>query len=225
MMGFKDPSVTCLRQALTVLQRGLARAGTSLLLYRLHEPSPQRAELNPTRPMGFALVREEFPLMVVLSIIYPCNFGCPNCPYTDGNSEIRKFYHDREGDLMPEKLWNKIATEAGPHAAWLRCTGGGEPMLHPRMTDMIEFAKVRGARVWLNTNGTCFGPSPIGRKKLERIVAAGIDLIEFSMDAGDAETYTVVRPPRAGRNRSATRSNVGTSKSPMSAPPSISAKS
>ncbi len=26
---------------------------------------------------------EEFPLMVVLSIIYPCNFGCPNCPYTD----------------------------------------------------------------------------------------------------------------------------------------------
>jgi hypothetical protein len=36
---------------------------------------------------------EEFPLMVVISIIYPCNFGCPNCSYTDGNSEIRKFYH------------------------------------------------------------------------------------------------------------------------------------
>ena len=35
---------------------------------------------------------EEFPMMVVLSIIYPCNFGCPICPYTDGNSEIRKFY-------------------------------------------------------------------------------------------------------------------------------------
>ena len=38
--------------------------------------------------------------MVVISIIYPCNFGCPNCPYTDGNSEIRRFYRERKGDLF-----------------------------------------------------------------------------------------------------------------------------
>ncbi len=38
---------------------------------------------------------EEFPLMIVMSIIYPCNFGCPMCPYTDGNSEIRQFYAER----------------------------------------------------------------------------------------------------------------------------------
>ena len=23
-------------------------------------------------------------------IVYPCNFGCPNCPYTDENSDLRK---------------------------------------------------------------------------------------------------------------------------------------
>ena len=46
---------------------------------------------------------EEFPLMVVIAVIYPCNFGCPMCPYTDGNSEIRKFYHQRDGDLIPVK--------------------------------------------------------------------------------------------------------------------------
>jgi len=136
--------------------------------------------------------------MIILSIIYPCNLGCPNCPYTDGNSEIRKFYHDRNGDLMPEPLWNKIAEEAGPHGSWLRCTGGGEPMLHHRMVEMIEFAKGKGARVWMNTNGTMFGPSPNLRRKLERLIVAGIDLIEFSMDAGDAEIYKVVRPPRGG---------------------------
>ena len=65
--------------------------------------------------------------MVVMSIIYPCNFGCPNCPYTDGNSEIRTFYRERNGDLFSVPLWQKIATEAGPYQAWLRCTGGGEP--------------------------------------------------------------------------------------------------
>lgn len=141
---------------------------------------------------------QEFPWMIVLSIIYPCNFGCPNCPYTDGNSEIRRFYRERNGELFPVKLWQSIAAEAGPHQAWLRCTGGGEPMLHPHMVDMIEFAKERGARVWLNTNGSMFGPLPAHRRKLERVISAGIDLIEFSMDAGDAETYAKVRPPRGG---------------------------
>ena len=84
---------------------------------------------------------EEFPLMVVLSMIYPCNFGCPNCPYTDANSEIRRFYRERDGDLFKESLWNRIAVECGRYDAWMRCTGGGEPMLHPRMVEMIEFAK------------------------------------------------------------------------------------
>src|SRR5688500_4709736 len=113
---------------------------------------------------------EEFPLMLVLSIIYPCNFGCPNCPYTDGNSAIRSFYRARNGELFPQELWNKIAAEAGPYGSWLRCTGGGEPMLHPHMTDMVEFAKAHGARVWMNTNGSCFGPSERQRTKLERLI-------------------------------------------------------
>lgn len=153
-------------------------------------------------PTGFSRRgAEEFPLMLVLSIIYPCNFGCPNCPYTDGNSEIRTFYRERNGELFPRELWNKIATEAGPYGSWLRCTGGGEPMLHPHMAEMVEFAKEQGARVWMNTNGSCFGPHERQRKKLERLMAAGIDLIEFSMDAGEAQTYAVVRPPRGGAPR------------------------
>jgi MoaA/NifB/PqqE/SkfB family radical SAM enzyme len=95
-------------------------------------------------------------------------------------------------------LWNKIADEAGPYGAWLRCTGGGEPMLHPQMVEMVERAKARGARIWMNTNGSMFGPLPKHREKLERMIRAGIDLIEFSMDAGDADTYAVVRPPHRG---------------------------
>ena len=154
---------------------------------------------------GLRTGAEVFPLMVVISIIYPCNYGCPMCPYTDGNSELRRFYHEHDGDLLPVELWNKIAAEAGPHGAWLRCTGGGEPMLHPHLVDMIEYAKARGARVWLNTNGSMFGPIPRLRAKLERVIKAGIDLIEFSMDAGDADTYAVVRPPHGAPPRDAER--------------------
>jgi MoaA/NifB/PqqE/SkfB family radical SAM enzyme len=145
---------------------------------------------------------EEFPLMVVMSIIYPCNFGCPMCPYTDGNSEIRQFYGERDGDLFPVKLWESIARECGPYNSWMRCTGGGEPMLHPHMVEMIEYAKERGARVWMNTNGSMFGPTAPRREKLERLIKAHIDLIEFSMDAGDPQLYAQLRPPRGGMTKS-----------------------
>lgn len=153
---------------------------------------------NQPERRGLRQGAEEFPLMIVISILYPCNFGCPSCPYTDGNSEIRRFYRERDGDYLPEELWQRIATEAGPYGAWLRCTGGGEPMMHPKMAEMVDFAKDRGARIWMNTNGSMFGPAPRGRSKLERIIAAGTDLIEFSMDAGDAETYALARPPKKG---------------------------
>jgi len=150
----------------------------------------------------FASLRKSakrYPMMIVLATVYPCNFGCPNCPYSEGNSDLRVAYKAEGGDYLPEQLWNKIADEAGPHGTWLRCTGGGEPMMHPQMTSMISYAKSKGCRIWLNTNGSLFGPNAVGRKKLEALINAGVDIIEFSMDAGDAETYQKVRPPLKGK--------------------------
>ena len=142
---------------------------------------------------------EEFPLQVIISVIYPCNLGCPFCPYTDGNSEIRKFYHEKGGDLIPPSLFKKIADEAAPYQSFLRCTGGGEPLLHPEMVNLIEYTKQAGARIWLNTNGTLLGPHTEKTKRnLERLIECETDLIEFSVDAGDSETYNRVRPPRRG---------------------------
>lgn len=140
----------------------------------------------------------KFPLQIIFSIIYPCNFGCPNCPYTDENSDIRKFYRANKADFFPQELWNKIAKEAGEFGGFMRCTGGGEPMMHPKLTEMIEYAKEQGARVWLNTNGSRFGPDEKGRERLQRVIKAGIDIIEFSMDAGDSEMYAKLRPPISG---------------------------
>src|SRR5262249_56808055 len=90
---------------------------------------------------------EEFPLMVVISIIYPCNFGCPFCPYTDGNSEIRRFYHEHKGDLIPTEPWRKMADQIGPHGAWMRCTGRREPTLHPAIGAMGGYAQKRAAPI------------------------------------------------------------------------------
>ena len=148
---------------------------------------------------------KHYPMMIVISTVYPCNFGCPNCPYSENNSNLREVYKDQGGDYLPQDLWNKIAEESGPYGTWLRCTGGGEPMMHPKMNEMIAHAKELGCRIWLNTNGSLFGPNQSGRQKLHNLIDSEVDLIEFSMDAGDSETYQLVRPPLRGSRLDSTK--------------------
>lgn len=130
---------------------------------------------------------EEFPLMVVVAVAYPCNARCPHCPYTDGNSEIRQRYSDQP--YIDPALFKKISDECGKFGAYVRITGGGEPMMHPNdMVALIEYAKSVGAKVWLNTNGSKMPPA-----KCDRLLACGTDMIEFSVDAGEESVYKIVR--------------------------------
>lgn len=126
----------------------------------------------------------EFPLMCVLSFTYVCNAKCPNCPYT--NSEIRSDYKDRP--FMQEDTFRIIADQCGIYGAWVRISGGGEPMLHPQAVELIEYAKKVGAKVGLITNGSRFT-----EESSRRLLEANVDMIEFSVDAADEKTYDRVR--------------------------------
>ena len=124
-------------------------------------------------------------MMAVLSFVYVCNARCPNCPYT--NSAIRADYKDRP--FMRADTFKIIADQCGKYGAWIRLSGGGEPMLHPQALELIEYAKSKGAKIGLITNGSRF--TEAGTR---RILAAGVDMVEFSVDAADPETYARVRP-------------------------------
>lgn len=61
-------------------------------------------------------------------------------------------------------------------------------MLHPQATELMEYAKRAGAKVGLITNGSLFTED-----SLRRLLEANVDMIEFSVDSGDPQTYTKVR--------------------------------
>jgi radical SAM protein with 4Fe4S-binding SPASM domain len=126
----------------------------------------------------------EFPMMCVISFVYICNAKCPNCPYT--NSEIRADYKDRL--IMNEDTFKIIAEQCGQYGAWVRISGGGEPMLHPKAVELMEYAKSAGAKIGLITNGSLFN-----EENSRRLLSAQVDMIEFSVDACDEETYGKVR--------------------------------
>ncbi len=144
-------------------------------------------EKKPEHTLDSYGIRSEakaFPLMCVLSFTYICNAQCPNCPYT--NSQIREDYKDRP--FMQEDTYKIIADQCGPYKTWIRISGGGEPMLHPKAVELIEYAKKVGAKVGLITNGSRFTV-----ENSIRLLEAQVDMIEFSVDAGDSQTYSVVR--------------------------------
>ncbi len=148
----------------------------------LHSPKPE--PLAADGKYGLRPEASRFPMMLVLSYVYPCNAECPHCPYT--NSNIRDDYKDTPH--MSERIFKLIADEAGPHGAYLRISGGGEPMLHPQASELLVYAKKQGCKIGLITNGSAFT-----EKNSRMLLDAGVDMIEFSVDACDEETYKVVR--------------------------------
>ena len=126
----------------------------------------------------------EFPLMSVLSFSYVCNALCPNCPYT--NSEIRSDYKDAK--YMAPEIFKKIADEVGKHQAWLRISGGGEPMMHPQFLELMEYAKEQGCKLGIITNGSILDDTLI-----DALLAIEVDVLEFSVDASTQADYEIVR--------------------------------
>lgn len=74
----------------------------------------------------------------------------------------------------------------------LHLQGLGEPMMHPRLFDMIALAAGRGVRVSINTNLTLLSP-----RRAELCVTSGLHTLHISIDGATAATYEQIR--RRGR--------------------------
>lgn len=144
----------------------------------------KKEKIHDGKEYGLRAEASEFPMMGVLSFVYPCNALCPHCPYT--NSNIRKEFKD--APYMPEHTFKLIADEFGKYNAMLRISGGGEPMLHPKGTELLVYAKKVGAKIGLITNGSKFD-----EKNSRELLTSNVDTIEFSVDANNEEDYKVVR--------------------------------
>jgi radical SAM protein with 4Fe4S-binding SPASM domain len=82
---------------------------------------------------------------------------------------------------MDPALFTRIADDAATVGVELiRLYAQGEPMLHPNIIDMIVYAKERGLRIHLVTNGTLFDDA-----QSERILNSG-------MDSGDRVIFSVL---------------------------------
>lgn len=137
-------------------------------------------------PSGFDDRLTAFPRYVMYDVNNLCNARCPFCPQTA---------LARADDFAPQQLdWSVFTSTIEevanyPEVELVRFTGDGEPLLHPRISDMIALAKKLGIRKTnLTTNG-----SLLSGRRLDAILEAAPDVIDISLDAFRPETYAKYR--------------------------------
>ncbi len=128
---------------------------------------------------------ERLPLMTVVWVSNICNARCGHCPFN-----LRRELRKREVNaLMPWHIFKKIVDDLSVEKDRLvRITGSGEPFLNSDLMRFVIYAKDKGLRVGLITNGSLLDESAI-----EQLLAVNTDIIEISADAMDRETYAVIR--------------------------------
>ena len=109
-----------------------------------------------------------------------CNLSCVMCPN-------KKFKKDELG-FMDFNLFKKIINEAEGRIYDVNLHHRGESTLHPRLIDMIQYAKERDFAVKLHTNGTT-----LTETIAQELINSRLDLISFSFDGYTASVYEKVR--------------------------------
>ena len=125
----------------------------------------------------------QLPTYVQIEPVGQCNLRCQMCPI--------QFRQDGPPFGPPAFMAFEHFTTLIDQFEELRelhLQGLGEPMMHPRFFDMIEYAVEKGIRVTTNTNLTLLTTA-----RAERCVTSGLHGIHVSIDGASAETYERIR--------------------------------
>jgi MoaA/NifB/PqqE/SkfB family radical SAM enzyme len=90
---------------------------------------------------------------------------------------------------LNEKLVDEVRSHGTGNTQFIRFASNGEPLIHPDIFDMLDYAKRKsGVAITLTTNGTLMNESCI-----EKLISIGVDTIDISIDAFSLETYAKIR--------------------------------
>ncbi|MBP6919668.1 MAG: radical SAM protein [Candidatus Omnitrophica bacterium] len=120
-----------------------------------------------------------FPQHVHIEPTNLCNLRCIHC--------IQEQMKRTRG-LMEWKVYKKVIDEIGPIGCAITLDVQGEPLLHPRIVDMVAYAKKSGCHVSLLTNGT-----RMTRALASDLIHLKLDRVVFSFEGISKTIYEKIR--------------------------------
>lgn len=147
-----------------------------------------REQFGPQPPWIVARNRRQTvvdygPAYIFLEPTNACNLKCPLCPTGTGKAK-------RERGLMSVDLVQKVVGELRHKPAQFGFWLAGEPLLHPRIAEMVRIAAQAGLDPGIHSNGARLTPE-LARELIE----AGLGWISFSFDGDTREDYERLRSP------------------------------
>ena len=121
------------------------------------------------------------PLGLQLEPTVRCQLTCPQCPRTTAVGG------PTESD-MPWDDYARLMGEIGPSLGVVAFWQWGEPLLHPRIADMIRLAHGYGCLTLLSTNGQVGPDYAVGK-----LLDSGLDMLIISLDGTTQGTYEQFR--------------------------------
>jgi pyruvate-formate lyase-activating enzyme len=126
------------------------------------------------------------PASVILEVTARCNLSCLGCALHGPHRCV-----DRPTGDMAREVWAPVITELGEAGRPVALTthGGGEPLLHPELRDILRHARsFANLEVGFLTNGMLLDES-----WSEFLVDIGLHWIAVSIDGVDAEAHRRLR--------------------------------
>jgi radical SAM protein with 4Fe4S-binding SPASM domain len=117
--------------------------------------------------------------IVVWNVTRTCNLRCVHC-YSDS------FAQHYPGELTVEQ-GKGVIDDLAAYGVPALLFSGGEPLTHPHLFELMEYATTQGLRVTLSTNGTL-----IDETKAKKLHAVGLCYVGISLD-GIGETNDLFR--------------------------------
>ena len=126
----------------------------------------------------------DFPVYLLIEPVSACNLRCVMCFQVDKTFTKKPYM-----GMMKLDLFKKIIDEAvdgGTKAITL--ASRGEPTMHKKLGEMLDYASGKFFEIKLNTNGTI-----LTEKLCHTILSTGVNSLVWSIDAPKKELYEQIR--------------------------------
>jgi radical SAM protein with 4Fe4S-binding SPASM domain len=110
-----------------------------------------------------------------------CNLRCTLCPVT---GQMK-----RKQGLMELATFRKFIDDVGDYLFLILLWDWGEPLLNPRLFEMVAYAKTKGIKLVTSTNAHLLTDRDLCR----RLIESGLDTVIVAVDGLSQETYATYR--------------------------------
>ncbi len=126
----------------------------------------------------------DYPPLLQIEITSRCNYKCVFCYQSDKSFSD---FNSKYMGSMDYELFKGLIDEIEGNIPYITFASRGEPTLHPKFLDFLEYCKGKFKDIKINTNA-----SNLNKQKITKILDI-CDTVVFSIDTPDPKLYPKIR--------------------------------